>query len=972
MKRKMGKGKVKGTVLFTVVTVMLVMVVLLMTTLTLTTSAKRRSYYTYFESQAQYAANAAIDAVTFSAYNDANFHDWVTNNVTGTGNGQTGEIHVQFNGSQIQFTDTANPDTNNTVVCRIEKINPDVVWDEATQALHSRDMWRITATASVGNGRNVSTYSVSQYLYENFQIPAQSLPVEALNNGRFTVRDVITNPGQSAQPTPLYSSPAMLSFGNTGFTNNCMTLGPCYNNLATIPLGMFRRSDDNTTTYYESIDDVMKYRGFGYSDPNNNWQWHEITKDEAEPYNLFVTNQNMKSVGNVIIVNNMYMRVLMTCEFQSPREGAVIWGDLNGDNQGIHFISNVKSVNNGNFRENSNYVYVDGIVQIKTGAGKVIVGEQPATENAKSYPINLYCGGIKSNNTGCSVSVSGDVYMYNPDVDSVWKKGDGSTPLTKFTQAQVTKVASVTNYMKDGGGNIVCNNKSLTLDGGNGTFTVAGDIIMTQSDSRLNLNGNVTVTGDIISAGEVNLNGATVGGTVYTGANAWAQANAGYYPNTYTTSQSRNNRKFDYSLMPYISRLDELFETYYRWDLAEADENSARSYLGSDPYILESKAAGHGDNSQHPWSVKEFKYDDGTSSWVPFTTSSSGYWMIPTHTYCQPSQAIGNLVASANGTNYNFTTYAGFIGQTTLPDYSETATENIKAVAHSANGTLDSTISLNGYYVVKQSCEIDTTNYTKIFIDPSALNSSQELKIVLKGNCGNGSLLDVVVNNTAGYTRGYGNPDPYATPPQGSNDPARYINNAQVRIFLKEGFGHKNATLKMRTTGILKQWADKNLCVVQQPSYPGDAGWSSLTGGLKYAYELVPNFVIYGESGKTYHFDESNQISLNADVATPLCKFQFGTMTGQSPEEGPQTITYYETVNSSPSVGSCSLWLVGSFMADEIDMNDRNSLTAYIGSMGMGTDTPPSRPVEIFGGDDSEGNGENRNQNFSNRNRGAA
>ena len=83
MKRKMGKGKVKGTVLFTVVTVMLVMVVLLMTTLTLTTSAKRRSYYTYFESQAQYAANAAIDAVTFSAYNDANFHDWVTDNVTG-------------------------------------------------------------------------------------------------------------------------------------------------------------------------------------------------------------------------------------------------------------------------------------------------------------------------------------------------------------------------------------------------------------------------------------------------------------------------------------------------------------------------------------------------------------------------------------------------------------------------------------------------------------------------------------------------------------------------------------------------------------------------------------------------------------------------------------------------------------------------------------------------------------------------
>ena len=171
MKRKMGKGKAKGTVLFTVVTVMLVMVVLLMTTLTLTTSAKRRSYYTYFESQAQYAANAAIDAVTFSAYSDGAFHDWVTHSVTNSADPQgrqDGEIHVKFDGTEIQFTDTPSDETDDMVVCRIEKLNPEVVWDDATRALHPRETWRITATASVGNGRNVSTYSVSQYLYENF------------------------------------------------------------------------------------------------------------------------------------------------------------------------------------------------------------------------------------------------------------------------------------------------------------------------------------------------------------------------------------------------------------------------------------------------------------------------------------------------------------------------------------------------------------------------------------------------------------------------------------------------------------------------------------------------------------------------------------------------------------------------------------------------------------------------------------
>ena len=80
MKQIMMKGKqrVKGTVLFTVVTVMMVMVVFLMSTLILTTSANRRSYYTYYQTQAQYAAQAALDTITNSAYNDSGFYSWLS------------------------------------------------------------------------------------------------------------------------------------------------------------------------------------------------------------------------------------------------------------------------------------------------------------------------------------------------------------------------------------------------------------------------------------------------------------------------------------------------------------------------------------------------------------------------------------------------------------------------------------------------------------------------------------------------------------------------------------------------------------------------------------------------------------------------------------------------------------------------------------------------------------------------------
>lgn len=943
MKRKMGKGKVKGTVLFTVVTVMLVMVVLLMTTLTLTTSAKRRSYYTYFESQAQYAANAAIDAVTFSAYSDEAFHNWVTTDLQNVGD--RGEIHVDFNGSEIQFTNEAD----NRVACLIEKIDPEVIWDDATQALHPRDMWRITATASVGHGRNVSTASVSQYLYENFQTPVQALPIEALNTGNYTVRRIVTQQGQQNQPTPTYSSPAMLSFGNVGFVNNNITLGPCYSNMETLPLGMLRRN--GTTSFYESIDTQDKYYKGEY---NESWTG-------KDPYNMYITNDKMMTVGNCIFVNNIYMRVKMVCEFQSPREGVTIYGDLNGDNQGIRFLSRVSNPVGADFTEASDYVYVDGMVRIKTNAGQVVVGD-----TGSKLPINLYCGGIDTgNNGGRKVSVTGDVYMYDPNANSTWCTGDSVTPLNKFVGVQVTKVDNVSDYMKASGGNIVCNNQSLTLYGGNNNFVVPGDIIMTKQGSTLTLNDKVKVDGDIISVGTVALNGATRsnGGAinVITGEAAWAKASANYSAN-YTASQ--NKGEYDYRLMPFISRLDELFQTYYRWDLYTSNsadfstDGQGNLISTSDPYILESQACGH------IWKVKDFDTPSG-HVYVPYTTNLKGYWMIPTHTYVKPASAIGNLVA--NGID-NVTSYAGFTGGTPLPEYSGTPT-NVLAVAHNANGVVtsaqDSAVSLNDYYVVTSSCEIDTNTYNKIFIDPSALQGTDTLKIVLKGHPQySGSAVDVVVNNTASYGNGgYSSPAAYC-------DNNRFVARSQVRIFLKDDFGCPDNNwmmdLYMRTTGILKQWGDGDMSVVQRPTYPDEAGWADLAGNVKYAYELVPNFTVYGEAGHTYIL-RGNADMLNADVAMPMSNIIFNTV-----NSGNKDIQYRETCSvTDPSTGSTYVWAVGSFMIGTVDMNDRCAMTAYIGSIGQSSN-PPASIVPTEGGSDSDANGENRNPNFNNSHRGAA
>ena len=371
--------------------------------------------------------------------------------------------------------------------------------------------------------------------------------------------------------------------------------------------------------------------------------------------------------------------------------------------------------------------------------------------------------------------------------------------------------------------------------------------------------------------------------------------------------------------------------------------------IGTDPYIQESIKAGH------TWAVKDFDTDGG-HFYVPYTTSTKGYWMIPTHTYAKPSAAIGNLVA--NGID-NVTTYAGFTGGTALPEYSGTAT-SIKTVSHDVNGALTAAgndeVTLDDYYVVNSSCEINVGTYNKIFVDPSALTGSDTIKIVLKGHpARSGDTIDFVVNNTATYTNGYSNPTPYI------ND-NKFVARSQVRVFLKDDFG--NATdadkmdLYMRTTGILRQWNASNMSVVQKPTYPDDANWVNLGNKVKYAYELVPNFTVYGEAGHTYNFS-GNAAMLNADVAMPMSNLVFGTV-----NSGNRYIEYRETCDvTDPSKGETYVWAVGSFMIGTVDMNDRCAMTAYIGSIGSSSN-PPRRTTEDNGGNDSDANGENNNQFF--------
>ena len=915
MKRNLGKGKAKGTVLFTVVTVMMVMVVLLMTTLTLTSSAKRRSYYTYFESQAQYTATAALNAVTFNAYQNEEFHNWVTNSL---GNiGDEGEIQIRFDGSRIQFTQDGdgNPDNDNTVRCVIRKIEPDVKWDAATDALHPRDMWRITATASVGNGRNASTYSVSQYLYENFQVPVERLGNPALNTAEYSFTRIIpgvVTPPDDDEVIPLSSSPGMVMFGNTGFSNNMVTMGPCYNNLGSAPRGWGRYND------------------------------------APDGYNIFVTNQNMAAVGNVIMVNNVSLGVAMNVEFQKPKEGAVYYGNLAVDNQGFRYVANCAASSGAREYEDAcNYVYVDGMLYFPNPTGSVTIGSTDDTN-----PINLYCGGLRCDTAGQALEVTGDVYMYDPNATSEWMN-DGGTPLSEFVDNEISKASDVDGYAKKRGGgglggNIICNNRSLYMhgkdNGATNTIVVNGDIVMTQPNSTLTLS-NVVVNGNVYSAGTVE----GYDGTVY----GLDKYNSGYYTDSYV--QSQQNTAYDYRLMPYLHRIDEIFQTYYRWDLASGNSGTAGSALTTDNLILESIAAGH------TWNVQEFTLSDGSALYVPYTNATQGRWVIPTHQFYNPNSIVNSYT---NGKRNCYTKVGDFTSGSTLSEYDFTGkvASAVTVVGHDANGNETSTPLPEKYYIIKDSCIIDVSKIPQnvkdgFFIDPSSRAADAgPIKIVVKGTppsmYGGQNALRFIVNNTATYGGNYSSPTAYGE--------SNYVNSIQVQIFLDQSFSLPMTIPIFATSGIWAQWAANNISVVQEPAFPGDDGWDVLDDDVKYAYELVPNMTIFGEGGHHYDFSGSNNSLFNADVVIPLSSFDFGTPNNQV------NVTYREYPGSNYAYRDKTyVWSVGSVCSDYVDFNDKYALCAYIGANGVPTSSPPP-DIHIFASSsNSSPQGENNNPYFN-------
>ena len=850
MKQIMMKGRqrVKGTVLFTVVSVMMIMVLFLMSTLILTASANRRSYYTYYQTQAQYAAQSALDCITNYAYSNKEFSDWVQS--AEVCDGSEHEIFIRLRDTEMPLSDPNAPEES--VRCTIRQEDPNYIYDQTTKMIHKRQQWKIVATAVVGAGRNQTSAQTATYLYSNVKPPKSTSLTNKIDYTFYTYDEVDSEETETIF-TPDPDSPftaianAVYSLTPTGSTDNVVVLGPQFSNMTQAPKGRTKYGTD-----FQKIDN------------------------------------NISSVSDSIYIGNASIEVNTFFKFQRKGEGIQYYGNLRFKNAGTYFDAEIdESLQKTAWKyKDQNYLYVDGTVSAEGGQG--YIGYRSASGKS-DRPVNMYAGAMQFSADNHKLTVCGDVYLYDPSLDSSWS-AQSTTMLTDFVQKELSGGATAgatENAAYSGGihGNLVCNNKSLTL--GNitnpvnaETLKIDGNLIYTNPTGSVDIGArNFQVGGKAIFAcprNKVNLHGTNftaAGGIVYSDDTGYAAAleevlktcdPAGKYGDaTLTDYKAESGANYNFSLFPFNYRLDEICDIYYRWDLQNV------SNWDTDPLIKESTACGH------TWDTKDFTVN-GAKVTVPWTTpiggATSGNIIIKAYEPIEQSKAMEHASGS---TISGYTSLTGF--KTDMKSTVSITSDNKATYGYSGSLTWAfptdtgvSTTSTNVYYIA-QNCEVDMSALDAneiLFIDPTQA-TAKPLYIALKGSVDDKIIL---INNTAVYTGGVTSPAySYTYGTTGHDGKGDYAGRTDVYLFLENGVTLGKGMIL--TTGVAGGFAANSLTiangsfdtiaksgsgfkldVVSNPYYPGQTQWNSLTGGEKYKFMYVPNDVIFGESGATYKF----------------------------------------------------------------------------------------------------------------------
>lgn len=1015
MKKIRRKGKAEGSVLFTVVTVMMVMVVFLMSTLVLTTSANRRSYYTFYENQAQYTAQGVLDAI-LTAANDpdpsnvesANFYHWVQ----GLSNvGDVGTIDVQLNiddTSKAFIPLTRHSNGDSAVTATVERIGANYIWDAESASVCEQGGWKITVTASVGQGRNASEYTMASYIYEN---PVNNVNTGAVNDAAWNVINsfnvtpgstTIIDPGSgsSNKAKAMY----MGGLSNDAASNNLLCLGPQTYGIRRLPAGRGNYANEA----------VVGFRN------------------------------NPQTVGDGLFIGNFEANCATSFVAQRPGEGVQFWGNIYAQNM-FEFRSEINDSSYPTEYRFIPYLYVDGNLHFNGDTGQEI--GMSGTPNDTPQPVNLYVGSM----TNIAQHMNGDIYMYDPAASSNLENGRKTT-LSTFVRNNVQK----TNYTPRGfvGGDVICNNSALTIAGA--VSEIGGDVIMTNPDGKLTIrlqNEDLTIRGALLCAGDLEINtgnkSLTVLGGIYSTdskttingrvngvtsgslseicdatknmeAYLTAQTFVGddgverlqYIQNTSTSAHFEslggrgadgtgyddlvskllsgnlgaqsgsdyytltNNSGRDYSMFPFCSRQDEIFTHYFRWDLAADSAEAASANCDNDPLCQESKACGH------EWRVTQ-KASDAATKWVPYTVPKAASAVVesldPNSVMLNNNNSFIPMLETSQGSPIAANEYINTVGDftsganCTAVNIKDIPTKNVTFISHSANGTAVPT-TLNSVPVVTSNTDIDLTcndvDYT-IFVDPPQRNS--QIRIVLRGRFMNRAL-NIIVNNNCSYESGgggadYSKPTTYADSSHSTGNPS-FAGRSNVLIFFDSSI-YVNKGLNIMTTGAYQQlMKDHTYDIISNPLYPGtmDANgnlvlngeWDALYPGADaFKFELIPNIVIYGEKDFNYNGSFQNGFVANAEFIAPDSDFGSAisepNVTSLEYREFTESVKYNPYANTNNKPNSSGIMTMGTMLVRDLKGYTNLPICVYLGDLNRPSRQSTTAPT-VTANDNSLGN----------------
>lgn len=429
------KRTLKGSVLFTVVSVLALMIIFMTSALALASSANKRAHKSYSASQASYTARAAIDSILAAVGTDNNF----ASAVAGISSGGSIPVEVGIN----------EPSLGKITNAKVSYAGTMSIFDPESKMWVEKNVLEITADVTL----NGETTSITSRVIQD--------PVVKSDDG-----------------------PGYLTMGGRGFTANGGTImGGTYINMGQGP----KESASDPVAHWSTLTDSSYFR-YKEGDPK------VITlEDHAYWTNDTITHSIQNKYEAPFVINGNYAATVDIGHYYTEKgKGAVIWGNLTYTQAkaiSVEYSDSLKAeLDKGGYKFTEiPYMFVDGTMDI---VPNMTIG----VKSDSGYPFNLFAGAINTKEMSGTTGRA-SIYLMDADKTSTLQLNTNS-PFGNWVDSFYSGGES---YTKTGGiyskGSVAFTGNKLEV-GGN--LRVEKDLSISQDltvDGDLVVGGTLNITG---------------------------------------------------------------------------------------------------------------------------------------------------------------------------------------------------------------------------------------------------------------------------------------------------------------------------------------------------------------------------------------------------------------------------------------------------------------------------------------------